>query len=163
MTQHEFETRTSLKYNTEDFDLINRLYLAADEMNKDLFCDEFKKDPKILDNSIAIGMLLRAEALEKAYDNLMKEYSGLDTQLKASKKTMEAYRKQIDIADAKVGRLQQLVDATIEDINLATFNDLRNTFELHLGKVETMRLRKEAGWTLSPEDIDYLLDHCVEK
>lgn len=32
-----------------------------------------------------------------------------------------------------------------------------------VGKINVMRLRKEAGWTLSPEDIDYLLDHCVEK
>lgn len=163
MTPNEFETRTSLKYNTEDFDLIHRIYLAAGEMNKALFCDEFKKDPKILDNSIAIGMLLRVEALEEAYDKVMKEYSGLATQLKAARENMEAYRKQIDIADEKVGRLQQLVDATVENINLACFNDLRKTFEHHLGKIETMRLRKEAGWNLSPEDIDYLLDHCVEK
>lgn len=163
MTQQEFETRTGLSYNTEDFELINRIYLAAGEINKDLFCDEFKKDPKILDNSIAIGMLLRVEALEEAYDKLMKEYSDLETQLDAARKNMEAYRKQIDIADAKVGRLQSLVDATLEEVNLACNKELKEVFELKMGKIETMRLRKEAGWPLSSEDIDYLLDHCVEK
>lgn len=163
MTQQEFETRTGLSYNTEDFELINRIYLAAGEINKDLFCDEFKKDPKILDNSIAIGMLLRVEALEEAYDKLMKEYSDLETQLDAARKNMEAYRKQIDVADAKVGRLQSLVDATLEEVNLACNKELKEVFELNMGKIETMRLRKEAGWPLSSEDIDYLLDHCVEK
>lgn len=163
MTQQEFETRTGLSYNTEDFELIKRIYLAADVINKDLFCDEFKKDPKILDNSIAIGMLLRVEALEAAYDKLMKEYSDLETQLDAARKNMEAYRKQIDVADAKVGRLQSLVDATLEEVNLACNKELKEVFELKMGKIETMRLRKEAGWPLSSEDIDYLLDHCVEK
>lgn len=163
MTQHEFETRTGLSYNTEDFDLINRLYLAAGALDKDIFCEDFKNNKNIMDSRIVGEMLYHCEQLAKTvadYQNIIRDQA---TQLEAAKKNIEAYRKQIDIADEKVGRLQQLVDATIEDINLATFNDLRNTFELHLGKVETMRLRKEAGWTLSPEDIDYLLDHCVEK
>lgn len=163
MTQNEFETRTSLKYNTEDFDLINRLYLAAGELNKDIFCEDFKNHKTMLDSRIVVEMLYHCEQLAKTvadFQNIIRDQA---TQLDAARANMEAYRKQIDIADEKVGRLQQLVDATVENINLACFNDLRKTFEHHLGKIETMRLRKEAGWTLSSDDIDYLLDHCVEK
>lgn len=163
MTQQEFESRTSLKCTTEEFDLINRIYLAAGQLDKDAFCEDLMKNKKILDSRIVGEMLYHCERLAKTVDSLNRAMLDQAVQMDAARKNMEAYRKQIDLADQKAGRLQKLVDATIEEVNLATFKELRNEFEYHLGKVATMRMRTDAGWTLDKEEIAYLLDHCVEE
>lgn len=42
MTKQEFEDRTGMKVSAEEYDRIENIYLAAGEMDKDEFCEEFR-------------------------------------------------------------------------------------------------------------------------
>ena len=42
MTKQEFEARTGMKTNSEDYARIEKMYMAAGNMDKDLFCAEYK-------------------------------------------------------------------------------------------------------------------------
>ena len=46
MTQQEFETRTGLTLNSNEFNYVNRIYMAAGSLDKDSFCKEIKEDKK---------------------------------------------------------------------------------------------------------------------
>ena len=46
MTQQEFETRTGLTLTSNEFDYVNRIYMAAGSLYKDSFCKEIKEDKK---------------------------------------------------------------------------------------------------------------------
>ena len=43
MTKQEFEARTGLKVSSEDYARIEKMYMAAGNMDKDMFCAEYKK------------------------------------------------------------------------------------------------------------------------
>lgn len=43
MTLQEFTERTGLTVSTEEYELIDSMYLAAGNMDKDEFCSDFKK------------------------------------------------------------------------------------------------------------------------
>ena len=46
MTQQEFESRTGLTLTSNEFDYVNRIYMAAGSLDKDSFCKEIKEDKK---------------------------------------------------------------------------------------------------------------------
>lgn len=46
MTKQEFETRTGLTLTSNEFDYVNRIYMAAGSLDKDSFCKEIKEDKK---------------------------------------------------------------------------------------------------------------------
>lgn len=147
MTKNEFEERTGLTCLNSTFDFINRVYMAAGEQDKDTFCKEWKE--MMYENKIIRELTETCESLKKNLDDALRMNKGMANQ--------------IEIREARIDQLQRLVNATLENVNLAVFDGLRGSFEANLGKVTTMKLRKEAGWTLTPEDIDWLIDHCEEE
>lgn len=59
MTQQEFETRTGINYAHGEFDdMVNPIYMAAGQMDKDAFCAEFKKHSDYLLNSRIVSHLV---------------------------------------------------------------------------------------------------------
>jgi hypothetical protein len=46
MTKQEFTERTGIQVNDTDFNAINDLYMNAGNMDKDLFCEDYKKHGK---------------------------------------------------------------------------------------------------------------------
>ena len=46
MTKQEFETRTGLTLTSNEFDYVNRIYMAAGSLDEDSFCKEIKEDKK---------------------------------------------------------------------------------------------------------------------
>lgn len=148
MTKKEFTDQTGLtEIDEKRFDWINEIYLAAGELDKDAFCAAYLK---INDqNPILKALVEHCEQLAKTVVDLGRELNFAQDKLLETATESE--------------NLRALVNATIDEVNLACHDRLRDIFEQRVGKVNAMRLRKEAGWTLSPKDIDYLLDHCVEK
>lgn len=168
MTKNEFESRTGLTCLNSTFDFINRVYMAAGEQDKDTFCKEWKEmmsENKIIRELTETCESLKKELNEKiaAIANLGAALSDQAKQLDGALRMQKGMANQIEIREARINQLERLVDATVENVNLAVFDGLRNSFEAILGKVATMKLRREAGWTLSPEDIDWLIDHCEEE
>ena len=43
MNQQEFESRTGLTPTSEEYAYIERIYMAAGNMDKDAFCNDIKK------------------------------------------------------------------------------------------------------------------------
>ena len=168
MTKQEFESRTGLTCLNSTFDFINRVYMAAGEQDKDTFCKEWKE--MMSENKIIRELTETCESLKKELDekiaaiaNLGAALSDQAKQLDDALRMQKGMANQIEIREARIDKLERLVDATVENVNLAVFDGLRGAFEANLGKVATMKLRKEAGWALTPEDIDWLIDHCEEE
>lgn len=42
MTQNEFEQRTGISLPSEDFEKVNKMYMAIHDIDKDSFCADFK-------------------------------------------------------------------------------------------------------------------------
>lgn len=150
MTKKEFTDRTGLtEIDDKRFDWINEIYLAAGGLDKDVFCAAYLK---INDqNPIIKALVEHCEQLAKTVVDLGRKLNFAQDQDKLPETATESEN------------LRALVNATIDEVNLACHDRLRDIFEERIGKINVMRLRKEAGWTLSPKEIDYLLDHCVEK
>ena len=168
MTKNEFEERTGLTCLNSTFDFINRVYMAAGELDKDTFCKEWKEmmsENKIIRELTETCESLRKELGEKitAIANLGAALSGKAKQLDDALRMQKGMANQIGVREARIDQLQRLVNATLENVNLAVFDKLREAFEYNLGKAATFRMRKEAGWDLSSEDIDWLIDHCNEE
>ena len=71
MTQQEFEKRTGFK-TSEAFDYANRVYMAAGQMDKDAFCEEFK-DKAIRESNIISALTLEVEGDREAIRNLERQ------------------------------------------------------------------------------------------
>lgn len=167
MTKQEFEARTGVTCLNSTFEFINRIYMAAGEQDKDTFCKAWKDE--MTNNSIVRELTETVEALRKELGEKMTVIANMGAtindqakQMDNALRTQKSLNSQLKYREAEVGRLRRLVDATFDEINLGINDKLRETFELHLGKVATMRRRKAAGWTLAPADIDWLLDHADE-
>ena len=88
MTQQEFETRTGIAYSQGEFDdVVNPLYMAAGQLDKDKFCIEFKHHQTYLMNSRIVTALVSEVEMTRASEQNLKN------QLK---KTEDGYRKEID-------------------------------------------------------------------
>ena len=167
MTKQEFESRTGLTVLNSTFDFINRVYMAAGEQDKDTFCKEWKE--MMVENKIIRELTETCESLKKELGEKMAAIANLGAalndqakQLDNSLRMQKGMANQIEIREARIDQLQRLVDATVEDVNLGVFDGLRGSFESILGKAATMKLRKNAGWPLTSDDIDWLIEHCEE-
>lgn len=168
MTKQEFETRTGLTCLNSTFDFINRIYMAAGEQDKDTFCAEWKE--AMAENKIVRELTETCEALKKELDEKIAAIANLGAALTDQAKQLDnalrmqkGMANQIEIRECRIDQLQRLVNATVENVNLAVFDGLRGAFESNLGKAATFKMRREAGWGLAPEEIDWLIDHCEEE
>ena len=80
MTQQEFETRTGINYAHGEFDdMVNPMYMAAGQMNKDAFCAEFKKHSTFLLNSRIVSELVaEVETLRCTLQNCEREMNAIE-------------------------------------------------------------------------------------
>lgn len=78
MTQKEFETRFGQEVPTESFDYANRVYMAAGDIDKDKFCEEWKNQH--LRNSDTITALTME--VEKLKDNMKEKQNYLEGVIK---------------------------------------------------------------------------------
>ena len=81
MTQQEFETRTGISYAHGEFDdMVNPIYMAAGQMDKDAFCAEFKKHSAYLLNSrIVCELVAEVETLRTTLQNCEHEMNAIET------------------------------------------------------------------------------------
>lgn len=88
MTQKEFEERTGLKTSAEEYAEIERMYMAAGSMDKDLFCRCWRQTAK---NPLT--------------QELFKQNEILSAQLRERKKELKDLRnKRSDLVDFLVGK-----------------------------------------------------------
>ena len=62
MTQKEFETRFGQEVPAESFDYANRVYMAAGDIDKDKFCEEWK-DQHLRNSDIVTALTMEVEKL----------------------------------------------------------------------------------------------------
>lgn len=80
MTKQEFEKRTGINYAHGEFDdMVNPMYMAAGQMDKDAFCAEFKKHSDFLLNSRIVSHLVaEVETLRSTLQNCEHEMNAIE-------------------------------------------------------------------------------------
>lgn len=155
MTQKEFEDRTGKKVSPDDFEIVNRIYMTAGEMDKDRFCKNW--DDSFLGNPIIAELTKGAERWINASLSTQEILNKRNDELATAKREIAGLQYQVKSRDEKIDQLTKAIEATVEIINLACFESLKKKYEDIFGKGETMRMRHEHGWDLSKEDVEWLL------
>lgn len=145
MTQQEFETRTGISYAHGEFeDMVNPIYMAAGQMNKDAFCAEFKKHSAYLLNSRIVSELVaEVETLRAKLQNYEHEIKAIETS-----------------RNALIDELAHF----IADMAHLAFNGISNGSELRkkaievLGKREYLKHFITRGYELEQFDRDALIE-----
>ena len=99
MTKQEFEARTGLKVSSEDYARIEKMYMAAGNMDKDMFCAEYKK----VGTSVLVTELFRQVLVLKG--QLEERNNELD----------DATQRRADVAEFLVGKAAVHKDDDGED------------------------------------------------
>lgn len=132
MTKQEFEARTGLKVNSDDYDRIEKMYMVAGNMDKDLFCAEYRK----VGTSALVAELFRQVLVLKG--QLVELNNVLD----------DAARWRADVAEFLVGKSAVHKDDDGEDFyRVALRIDGRNA---------CVRTKLEYGYPLNGEDVAFL-------
>lgn len=132
MTKQEFEARTGLKVNSEDYARIEKMYMAAGNMDKDLFCAEYKK--------VGTSALV-AELFHKAYV--------LAGQLgERNDELSDIARQRADVAEFLVGKSAVHKDDDGEDFYRVALRIA--------GRNACVRTKLEYGYPLNGEDVAFL-------
>lgn len=130
MTQKEFEERTGLKTDAEEYAAIERMYMVAGNMDKDEFCKRWRQTGK---NPLTISLANTATALNKALDG---RYQDL----------MDMRAKNIEHAKFLLGKAHAYEDP-----------DFRREAVRLIGERDVVRLTMEEGYPLWDEDRKYIL------
>ena len=160
MLKKEFESLTGKTVSDEDFTLINRIYMAAGEMDKATFCKNWK--PELLENPIVAAMTVGTETWIKAQMNTAEELNKAKKECSDTIRVAKGLQDQVNARERTIGQLRADVDATVEQINLPVFPSLQNKFNDIFGTSEVIRMRHNNGWDLSREEVEWLLDHCED-
>jgi hypothetical protein len=132
MTKQEFEARTGLKTNSEDYARIEKMYMAAGNMDKDLFCAEYKK----VGTSVLVAELFRQVLVLKG--QLEERNNELD----------DAAQRRADVAEFLVGKAAVHKDDDGEDFYRVALRIA--------GRNACVRTKLEYGYPLNGEDISFL-------
>lgn len=167
MTQQEFETRINREVKSEDFDYINRIYMAAGEMDKDSFCAEY--NTMIFRSDIVKALVEHCEQLAKNTTGLSAAVRDLQYQTDAARENMSNMQKEIDrlkdqikLRDEKILKMQDVQDAVETHIDLEDEKEVREAFEKAYGKLYTITRRWENNWELNDDEILWLIQHAEE-
>lgn len=145
MTQQEFETRTGISYAHGEFeDMVNPMYMAAGQMDKDKFCNEFKHHKDYLLNSRIVAELVAEVEMLRA--------------------TLQNYEHEIKAIEAsRDGVIDELAHFIADMAHLA-FNGISNGAELRkkaiefIGKREYLKHFITRGYELEQFDRDALVE-----
>ena len=132
MTKQEFEARTGLKTNSEDYARIEKMYMAAGNMDKDLFCAEYKK----VGTSVLVAEVFRQVLVLKG--QLEERNNELD----------DAAQRRADVAEFLVGKAAVHKDDDGEDFYRVALRIA--------GRNACVRTKLEYGYPLNGEDISFL-------
>lgn len=132
MTKQEFEARTGLKVNSEDYARIEKMYMAAGNMDKDMFCAEYKK----VGTSVLVAELFRQVLVLKG--QLEERNNELD----------DAIQRRADVAEFLVGKSAVHRDDDGEDFYRVALRIA--------GRNSCVRTKLEYGYPLNGEDIAFL-------
>ncbi len=132
MTKQEFEARTGLKVNSEDYARIEEMYMAAGNMDKDLFCAEYKK----VGTSVLVAELFRQVLVLKG--QLEERNNELD----------DAIQRRADVAEFLVGKSAVHKDDDGEDFYRVALRIA--------GRNSCVRTKLEYEYPLNGEDIAFL-------
>ena len=167
MTQQEFESRTGLTVTSDQFDIINRIYMAAGELDKDTFCEEFQQG--YLSNAIIKNLVFHCEELARTVNSFNHAINDQATQLDAARhnmssmqRTIDGQKDQIKYRDEKILQMQKVLNAVEEHVDLEIETEVAKAYEEQFGKLYVIRMRHENGWELNGNEIDWLLEHAEE-
>lgn len=129
MTHQEFADRTGLKPTNEEYAKIEALYIAAGNMDKDIFCKEY----------VNIGMPLLVQTLLKQVETLNRQ--------------LEERRNELDDCHK---RFAEFADLLIGKSCVYNDTDFYNKAVQILGKKEVALRKITMGLPLWKEDIEYI-------
>lgn len=131
MTKQEFEERTGLKTDAEEYAEIEKMYMAAGDMDKDEFCRCWRQTGK---NPLTRILARQAEILKG--------------QLKERDKELEdVEEKKMDLAKFLLGKAQAYNHDT----------DFRREAVRFIGEYDVVKLKLQEGYELWNEDREFLL------
>ena len=169
MTQQEFEDRTNRKVTETEFDYINRIYMAAGEINKDDFCKAWLALAGPKKNVLLDALAEHCEQLARTVDQYHKAILDQALQLDAARENMSKMQRNIDgqkdqiaIRDEMIHKMQKVLYAVEEHVDLDVETEVANAYEEQYGKLYLIRMRHENGWGLNSDEVDWLLDHVEE-
>ena len=170
MTKQEFENLTKRTVSDELFDNVNRLYMAAGEMSKEDFCEAWLKlSPSDRGNAIIHDLVEHCEQLARTVDQYHKAILDQSSQLNAARenmskmqRTIDGQKDQIAIRDEMIHKMQKVLHAVEEHVDLDVETEVAKAYEEQYGKLYLIRMRHENGWGLNSDEIDWLLDHVEE-
>jgi len=129
MTQQEFETRTGKTVTPEEYERIEAMYMAAGDMNKDMFCAEYKKHG--------------SSTLVSEYYRQIATLNGM----------LEARNNELDDAQQKRMSLAEFLLGKAAAYNDTDFH--RAAVEL-IGRKAATLYKIKSGFPLWEEDVKYL-------
>lgn len=130
MTQKEFEERTGLKTDAEEYADIERMYMVAGDMDKDEFCRRWRQTGK---NPLTISLANTATELNKLLDKRHHELSDMRAN-------------DIELAKFLLGKAHAYEDS-----------DFRREAVRLIGEREVVRMTMEEGYPLWDEDRKWIL------
>lgn len=131
MTQKEFEERTGLKTDAEEYAAIERMYMAAGDMDKDEFCMRWRQTGK---NPLTVSLAAIANVLTVQLQKRNQELTDLK-------------EKNIEHAKFLLGKAHAYEDP-----------DFRREAVRLIGERDVVRLTMEEGYPLWDEDRKYILE-----
>ena len=152
MLKKEFESLTGKTVSDEDFTLINRIYMAAGEMDK----------AEMLENPIVAALAVGAETWIKAQMNTAEELNKTKAGVDGLMARIGALARQSKGQADEIALLKKAVYAVVEQVNLEAFPTLKEKFNDIFGTSEVIRMRFNNGWDLSRDEIEWLLDRCED-
>lgn len=170
MTKQEFESRIGQTVSEENFDNINRLYMATGEMSKDDFCNAWMKlTPLDRGNAILHDIVAHCEQLARTVDSYHRAINDQAVQLDAARENMSNMQKeingmnaQVEFRNEKILKMQKVIDAVEAHVDLEIEDEVAKAFEEQYGKLYVIRMRHENGWELNGGEIDWLIEHAEE-
>ena len=131
MTQKEFEERTGLKTDAEEYAAIERMCMAAGDMDKDEFCKRWRQTGK---NPLTVSLAATANVLAVQLQKRNQELTDLK-------------EKNIEHAKFLLGKAHAYEDP-----------DFRREAVRLIGERDVVRLTMEEGYPLWDEDRKYILE-----
>nr|DAR04593.1 MAG TPA: hypothetical protein [Caudoviricetes sp.] len=136
MTQQEFENRTRRLITAEDYYLVENLYMAAGNMNKDEFCKEMRA-------MCAYDGANDHIELRQCLKEIGRRVGGLDAELGFLKKTVK--EEHIELAEFLIGKASAYNDT-----------DFYNKAVKLVGQKEVVIMKIKMGLPLWDEDMQYI-------
>ena len=152
MLQTEFEERIGKTVSTDEYALIERVYMACPTVDKDRFCTEWKKN-KLHDSHVVADLTDRVNRLE--VDRQQWQHTAEQEQ-----EAKEQYKRDSEAAVVTNQELAEERDSLKEEVRKLALALLRNFREKDvaeiLGRDEMIALKCANDIYLSDEDKTYL-------